>query len=92
MAEDLEMREVLSEVQKKVEEKFGMRPYMIIVTKADLYFANAADKEKGKVSGTANYAYLSKPPMGKDGISKLLIDTTRVALNAAEKQATEGKS
>lgn len=91
MEEDLEMKEVLSAVQAKVEEKFGMRPYMIIVTKADLYFANAEDKEKGKVSGTANYVYMSKPPMGKDGISKLLIDTTRVALNAAERQATEEK-
>ena len=84
MAEDMEMKEVLRDVQKKVEEKFGMRPYMIIVTKADLFFANSDDKEKGKVTGTANYVYLSKPPMGKDSISKLLIDTARVAVNAAE--------
>jgi hypothetical protein len=92
MAEDDEIKEVLDEVQKKVEEKFGLRPYMIIVTKADLYYADAEAKEKGKLSGKADYVYLSKPPLGKDGVSKLLIDTCRVALNAAEKQATEDKS
>jgi hypothetical protein len=91
MEEDQEMKEVLSAVQKTVEDKFGMRPYMIIVTKADLFFANDDDKKSGKVTGTANYVYMSKPPMGKDGISKLLIDTARVAINAAEKQATEEK-
>ncbi len=89
MEEDQEMKEVLSTVSESVEKKFGKRPYLVIVTKADLYFASPQDKEKGKVTGTANYVYLTKPPLGKDSVSKLLIDTTRVALNSMEKKATE---
>jgi hypothetical protein len=33
--------------------------------------------------------YLAKPPLRKDGLSKILIDTSRVAVNAAEKKILE---
>ncbi len=89
MEEDKELKEVLSTVSESVEKKFGPRPYLIIVTKADLFFEDDEAKKKGRVTGTANYVYLTKPPIGKDSITKLLIDTTRVALNSMEKKATE---
>ncbi len=89
MAEDAQMKEVLDEVSASVEKKFGKRPYVVIVAKANLYFANEEDKKGGKVSGTADYAYLAKPQLGKNGISKILVNTARLAVNTMEKAATE---
>jgi len=89
MEEDKELKEAVEACTKILEEKCGKRPFMIVVSKANVKFANEEDREKRIVSGTASYMYMAKPKLGKNGLSKLLIDTTRVALNQAEKKATE---
>ena len=72
-----------------LEEKCGKKPYMIIVSKANLSFASAQDKKSGKLSGTASYMYMARPKIRKNGVSKLLIDTSKLALELAEKKLAE---
>lgn len=86
MEEDKDLKEAIEACARIVEEKCGKRPYMIVLSKANVKFENKEAKEKGIVSGTASYMYFARPPLRKNGLSKLLIDTTRVAINQAEKK------
>jgi hypothetical protein len=90
MEEDKALKEAVAAFTKILEEKCGRRPFLIVVSKANVKFATEEDRKKGIVTGTASYMYLAKPTLRKNGISKLLIDTARVAINQAEKKATEG--
>jgi len=87
MEEDKELKEAIEECAKIIEAKCGKKPFMVVVSKANIRFATAEHKEKGIVSGTASFMYMARHSLKKDGISKLLIDTTRHALNSAEKKA-----
>lgn len=86
METDKNLKEAVEACAKIIEEKCGKKPYMIAVSQADVKFASEENRKKGIVSGTANYMYFSRPPLKKNGLSKLLIDTCRVALNQAEKK------
>ncbi|HSB46553.1 MAG TPA: hypothetical protein VLD37_00955 [Candidatus Bilamarchaeum sp.] len=59
---------------------------MVVISKANLKYANAADAKKRKLTGTASYMYSTKPPIKKNGVSKLLIDTSKLAIDLAEKE------
>jgi hypothetical protein len=89
MEEDQGLKEAVAECSKIIEAKCGKMPYMIVVAKADIKFDSQESRKKGIASGTASYMYFSRPPLKKNGLSKLLIDTTRHALNEAEKKAVE---
>jgi hypothetical protein len=89
MAEDKELKEAVEACAKIIAEKCRKRPFMIVVSKADIRYENAEALKKGIVKGTANYMYMAMPKLQRNGLSKLLIDTTRVALNQAEKTAVE---
>ncbi|MFH0884532.1 MAG: hypothetical protein V1861_02375 [Candidatus Micrarchaeota archaeon] len=89
MEEDKNLKEAIEACAKIIEEKCGRKPFMIAVSKADVRFASEGDRKKGIISGTAHYMYMARPPLKKNGLSKLLIDTARVALNQAEKKITE---
>jgi hypothetical protein len=89
MEEDKKLKEAIEACAKIVHEKCGKRPFMIVISKADVKLVGAKDKAGKVLSGTANYMYLAKPPLRKDGLSKILIDTSRVAVNAAEKKILE---
>ncbi len=87
MEEDKELKEAVAECAKIIEAKCGRKPYLIAVSKANVKFATPEHRQKGIVTGTASYMYLAKPTLRKNGLSKLLIDTARHALNTAEKAA-----
>jgi hypothetical protein len=89
MEEDKDLKEAVAACARIIEEKCGRKPFMIAVSKADVKFATDGDRKKGIISGTANYMYLARPPLKKNGLSKLLIDTARVAINQAEKKISE---
>ena len=89
MEEDKELREAIEACAKIVEEKCGHRPYMIVITKANVKFASEEHRKKGILTGNASYMYVAKPTLKKNGLSKLLIDTSRVAVNLAEKKTQE---
>lgn len=89
MEEDKELREAVEACSKIIEEKCGRKPYMLVVTKANLRVEKGKESGRNMLTGTASYMYFSKPRLKKDGISKLLVDTSRVALNAAEKRMQE---
>lgn len=90
MEPDKELEDAVAACAKILEQKCGRRPFMIFVSKANLKFENEDARNKGIVSGTVTYTYRAKPKLGKNSLSKLLIDSTRVALNQAEKKALEG--
>jgi hypothetical protein len=83
--EDKELKEAVEECAKIIEEKCRRHPYMIVVSKADVGFASEEDKKKGILRGKTSYMYFAKPPIKKDGMSKLLVDASRMALDLAEK-------
>ncbi len=89
MEEDKELKEAIEACTKILEEKCGKRPFMIVISKANLYYKNDDARKSGQLSGTATYMYMAKPTLKKDGLSKLLIDTSKVALNLAEKEITD---
>ncbi len=89
MEADKDLKEAVSACAKIIEEKCGRKPFMIVVAEADIKFASDEHRKKGIVSGTANYMYFSRPPLKKNGLSKLLLDTCRVGLNHAEKKISE---
>ena len=60
---------------------------MIIVTKADVGFANQDDMKKGIARGKASFLYMAKPTLKPDGLSKILIGASKKALEMAEKNA-----
>jgi hypothetical protein len=92
MAEDKELKEAVEACAKIIAEKCRKRPFMIVVSKADIRYENDEALRKGIVKGTASYMYMANPKLQRNGLSKLLIDTTRVALNQAEKNAVEGRA
>jgi len=83
---DKELKEAVEECAKIIEEKCRRHPYMIVVSKAVVGFASEEDKKKGILRGKTSYMYFAKPPIRKDGMSKLLVDASRMALDLAEKQ------
>ena len=72
------------ECGKVVEEKCGKRPYLIVISKANLGYASEEDKKKGMLKGNCTYMYFSKPPLGKDGVSISLLDGAKAAMEMAE--------
>lgn len=86
---DQDLKNAIEECAKVVEEKCKKRPYMIIVTKADMGFASEEDKKKGLLKGRASYMYMAKPTIRSDGVSKVLLGASRKALEMAEKAAEE---
>lgn len=86
MEEDKELKEAIEECAKIVEEKCKKRPYMIVLTKANVGFASEEDRKKGILKGNTAYLYTAKPSLKKDGLSKLLVDTSRMAVDLAEKK------
>ena len=91
MEADEDLREAIEECAKVVEERCKKRPYMIIVAKADVGFRSDDDKEKGKLSGKTSYLYLAKPTIKHDGLSRLLVDSCRMALDMADEKVTGQK-
>lgn len=89
MEEDKELKEAIEACAKIVQEKCGKKPFMILISKADIKIVRPRDKPGKMLTGTANYMYMARPRLKKDGLSKILIDTSRVALNAAEKGIVE---
>jgi hypothetical protein len=83
---DNDLKEAIEACAKIIEEKCGNKPYMVVISKANLKFASAEDKKKKKLTGTASYMYSTKPPIAKNGVSKLLISTTKLAIDLAEKE------
>ncbi len=77
---DKELKEAVEECAKIIEEKCRRHPYMIVVSKADVGFASEEDKKKGILRGKTSYMYFAKPPIKNDGMSKLLVDASRMAL------------
>jgi len=92
MQEDKNLKEAIEECAKIMQEKCGNSPFMLVATKAVVGFESEEHRKKGIVTGNATFMYLSRPKLKKDGLSKLLIDTTRHALTQAEKKATEEES
>ncbi|MEW6722969.1 MAG: hypothetical protein AB1324_06930 [Candidatus Micrarchaeota archaeon] len=86
---DEKMNEAIKECAKIIEEKCGKFPYVIVVANAKVKFATPEDRKKGIVKGTSNYMYYARPPLKKNGLSKLLLDTSRHALAEAEKKIME---
>ena len=84
---DEDLKEAIQECAKIIEEKCKKRPYMVIVTKADVGFANEQDMKKGIIKGKASFLYAAKPNLKADGLSKILIGASKKALEMAEKQA-----
>ncbi len=85
MEEDKELKEAIEACSKIVNEKIGRLPFMIVISKANVRYATEEHRKKGVITGTATYMYMTRPPLKRDGLSKLLIDTTKVAIGAAEK-------
>jgi hypothetical protein len=89
MEEDKDLKEAVQACAKIIEEKCGNKPFLIAVSQANVKFASEEARKKGIISGTANYMYMSRPPLRKNGLCKLLIDAARVAINQAEKKVVE---
>jgi hypothetical protein len=90
-SDDADLNEAIIECAKIVEEKCKKRPYMLIVTKADIGFESEEDRKKGMLKGKAAFMYASKPSLKPDGVSKILIGACKKAIEMAEKKV-EGKS
>lgn len=89
---DPDLKEAIEACAKIVEEKCNKRPYMITIVKASLGYASEEDKEKGVLRGKTSYMYVARPTLKKDGLSKLLVDSSRVALDLAEKNIKDEES
>ncbi|MEW6748927.1 MAG: hypothetical protein AB1295_04435 [Candidatus Micrarchaeota archaeon] len=89
MQQDKDLKEAIEACAKIMQEKCGNRPFMLVATKADVGFKNDEDQKKGILTGTASFMYVSRPKLKKDGLSKLLIDTTRHGVGQAEKKIME---
>jgi len=86
---DPDLKEAIEACTHVIEEKCKKRPYMIIISKANVGFASEEDKEKGKLIGNASYMYVSKPPVAGHTISKLLISASKKAIELAEQRSEE---
>ena len=89
---DPDLEEAVKECAKIVEEKCRKRPYMIVISKANLGFASEEDRKKNILKGNCTYIYYSRPPLGKDGVSRSLIDGAKAAVEmAGSKSPDESK-
>ncbi|MBU1165490.1 hypothetical protein KKF81_00965 [Candidatus Micrarchaeota archaeon] len=91
MKQDNQLKEAIEECAKIVEEKCDKRPYMIIIVKTDVGYNSEEDKKKGILKGMSSYMYSAKPALKKDGLSKLLIDTSKMAISLAEKKINDAE-
>ncbi len=90
--EDKDLEEAIKECSKIIEEKCKRRPYIIVVSKANLGYASEEDRKKGLLKGSCSYMYFSKPPLGDDGVSRSLLDGAKAAIDLAnEKLSKESK-
>lgn len=89
--EDKDLEEAIKECSKIVEEKCKKRPYLIVISKANLGYANEEDKKKKLLKGNCTYMYYSKPPLGRDGVSRSLLDGARAAIEMADGKNAEPK-
>jgi hypothetical protein len=89
MEDDKDLKEAIKACAKIVEEKCGRRPYMIVLSKANVKFASEEHRRKGLITGTASYMYMARPTLKRNGLSKLLIDTSKAAITLAEKKIAE---
>lgn len=81
---DDDLKEAIEACAKVVEDKCKKRPYMIIVTKAELGFASAEDQKKGVLKGKTSFMYMAKPTLKNDGVSRILVGASKKALEMAE--------
>jgi len=81
---DDDLKEAIEACAKVVEEKCRKRPYMIILTKAELGFASAEDQKKGVLKGKTSFMYMAKPTLKDDGVSRILVGASKKALDMAE--------
>lgn len=86
--EDKDLEEAIKECSKIVEEKCKKRPYFIVISKANLGYASDEDKKKKLLRGNCTYMYYSKPPLGRDGVSRSLLDGAKAAIGMAESKNT----
>jgi len=84
MAEDKALKEAIEACSKIIEEKCGRKPYLVVISKADVKFDSEEHRKKGIITGSASFMYTAKPRLKKDGLSKILIDTTKHAIKQAE--------
>jgi len=84
---DSDLKEAIEACAKIVEDKCRKRPYMIIVSKADIGFASKEDQQKKILKGKASYMYVARPKIKADGVSKILVGASKKALEMAEKEA-----
>ncbi|MBU0527406.1 hypothetical protein KKE92_02910 [Candidatus Micrarchaeota archaeon] len=90
--EDEDLNEAIRECAKIVEKKCKKRPYMIVISKANLGYASDEDKKKRLLKGNCTYMYYSKPPLGRDGVSRSLVDGAKAAIKMAEKKNSPEKN
>lgn len=86
---DDDLKEAIEACAKVVEEKCKKRPYMIILTKADIGFASAEDQKKGILKGKTSFMYMAKPTIKNDGVSRILVGASKKALEMAETNIKE---
>jgi hypothetical protein len=84
--EDKDLEEAIKECSKIVEEKCKKRPYFIVISKANLGYASEEDKKKKLLKGNCTYMYYSKPPIGRDGVSRSLLDGAKAAISMADEK------
>ena len=89
MEDDTDLKEAIEECAKIVGEKCKKRPYMIVISKADVGYSTDDDVKKGLLTGKVSYMYLARPEIKKTGLSKLLIDASKIAIELAEKKLNE---
>ena len=89
---DPDLEEAIKECAKIVEEKCKKRPYMIVISKANLGFASEEDRKKNILKGNCTYMYFSRPPLGKDGVSRSLVDGAKAAIDMAENKPPEAEN
>lgn len=86
MTNDPDLEEAINECAKIIEEKCRKRPYLVIISKANLGFASEEDKRKGLLKGNCTYLYVSKPEVKNDPVSRALLQGAQAALDMAKKK------
>ncbi|MBN1169976.1 hypothetical protein JXA56_03045 [Candidatus Micrarchaeota archaeon] len=84
MTNDPDLEEAINECAKIIEEKCKKRPYMVIISKANLGFESEEDKQKGVLKGNCTYLYIAKPQISNDPVSSALLQGAEAALDMAK--------
>ncbi len=84
MDSDTDLKNAMDSITPILEQKLKKRPYIVIIAKADVGFESEEDKKNGVLKGSTSYLFWAKPPLGQDGLSKLLVDSAESALEAAK--------